>query len=254
MGNNITIVIQTRNEEATIATCIQNAKQFTDSVIVIDTESTDRTVEIAQSLGVPVYSFPNSRYVEPARQFGIEKAPTDWVFLLDADERIGERLAAEIMQTVPTQPYTYYKVPRQNIFAKRVWLKYGGWFPDHQIRLIYKPSFKEWPARIHATPIVEGSMGYLQNPFIHFFHGDVEKMVEKTTVYEDIESDLLFKANRNVTVITFFRKFFGEFFRRFVKNRGFMDGTAGILESVYQAFSKTITWIYLYEKKKSSAL
>jgi glycosyltransferase involved in cell wall biosynthesis len=251
MGSNITVIIQTHNEEANLASCIESVMLFTDSILVIDTESTDKTVEIARQYEVQVLSFPFSRYVEPARQFGIEKASTDWVFFLDADERIGDRLAAEIKQTVASQPFTHYKIPRQNIFGNKRWLKHGGWWPDHQTRLIYKPSFKEWPSRIHSTPVIEGTMGYLQNPFQHYFHGDVEKMVEKTIIYEDVESELLAEANRDVSTPVFFRKFIGEFFRRFVKKTGFMDGNAGVLESVYQAFSKTITWLFLYEKKKS---
>lgn len=251
MANTITVVIQTHNEEASIAECIESVILFTDSIVVVDTESTDRTVEIAKKYEVEVYTFPFSRYVEPARQFGIEKSPTDWVFLLDADERISDRLAAEIHQNISSQPYTYYKIPRQNVFAKKLWLKHGGWWPDHQIRLIYKPSFKEWPARIHSTPVIEGTMGYLQNPFTHYFHGNVEKMVEKTILYEDIEADLLVSADRPVSTGIFFRKFFGELFRRLIQNRGYMDGTVGILESVYQAFSKTITWLFVYEKKKN---
>ncbi len=251
MPRSVTVVIQTRNEEATIAECIENVLKCTNSIVLIDTESTDKTVEIAKKYNVPVHTFPYSRYVEPARQFGIEKAPTDWVFLLDADERIPHELAEEMQQTITNTAFTHFKIPRKNIFGRKVWLKHGGWWPDYQIRLIYKPSFKEWPARIHSTPVLEGSMGYFHNPFLHYFHGDVEKMVEKTIIYEDIESELLANAGRPASTATFFRKFAGEFFRRFVKNTGFMDGSTGILESVYQAFSKTITWLYVYEKKKN---
>ncbi len=254
MSQTVTVVIQTRNEEANIAECIESVLYFTNSIVVIDTESTDRTVEIAKKYKVQVHTYPYSRYVEPARQFGIEKAPADWVFLLDADERIPKALSSEIKQTIANTSFTHFKIPRKNIFGHKVWLKYGGWWPDHQIRLIYKPSFKQWPARIHSTPVLEGSMGYLQNPFIHYFHGDVEKMVEKTIVYEDIESELLATAGRPASTGTFFRKFAGEFFRRFIKNTGFIDGSTGILESVYQAFSKTITWLYVYEKKKNRSV
>jgi len=97
-------------------------------------------------------------------------------------------------------------------------------------------------------------MGFLKNHLIHLFHGNFEEMVKKTIIFEDIESDLLYKANRNVSTLIFFRKFIGELTRRLFKHVGFLDGTVGIMESVYQAFSKTITYIYLYEKKKSSSL
>ncbi len=134
------------------------------------------------------------------------------------------------------------------------WLKNGGWWPDHQMRLINKNFFREWPTQIHSTPKIEGQMGFLENPIIHYFHGDLEKMVEKTIIFENIESDLLHKANRPVQTSTFYRKFLGELYRRLFKRAGFLDGQIGIIESIYQAFSKTITYLYLYEKKKSSSL
>lgn len=267
MGKNITVVIHTYNEEANIKECIESAKLLTEDILVVDMESTDETVKIAKSMNVPVVSHEFSHYVEPARAFGIARAKSGWVFILDADERMTKELAKEIHSIINNTSSnenrisdanlelpTYYKVPRKNIFGRKKWLQHGGWSPDHQIRLIHKNHFKTWPKAIHSTPNIEGEMGYLQNPILHYFHGNLEKMVEKTTIFENIESDLLHKANRPVQTSTFFRKFWGELFRRLIKNGGFWDGPIGIIESIYQAYSKTITYLYLYEKKNSRSL
>lgn len=265
---NITIIIHTFNEESNIQECIESAKLLTGHIIVIDMGSEDNTVTIARNNGAKIFTFPFSHYVEPARKFGIEKADTDWVFILDADERITEELAKEIAARTDSvedpdvasggktelvnENITAYKIPRKNIFGRKKWLKHGGWWPDYQIRLINKKYFEGWPNEIHSTPVINGNIGYFNNPFLHFFHGDFEKMVEKTIIFEDIESDLLYKANRKVKTSTFFRKFLGELYRRLFKNLGFLDGTIGIIESIYQAFSKTVTYLYLYEKKNRS--
>ncbi len=261
MKNNISVVIHTYNEESNIKECIESARILSDDVLVVDMESTDNTVKIAKEMNVPVTTHPFSHYVEPARAFGIARAHSDWIFILDADERITKELAEEIKSVINTklttnnqQPLTYYKVPRKNIFGRKKWLQHGGWSPDHQIRLINKNYFRDWPSEIHSTPIIDGDMGYLNNPILHYFHGDLEKMVEKTIIFENIESDLLYKAKRPVQTPTFFRKFLGELFRRLFKNRGFQDGPIGIIESIYQAYSKTITYLYLYEKKNSRSL
>jgi glycosyltransferase involved in cell wall biosynthesis len=259
MKPTVSVVIHTHNEEANIKECIESAKLLTDTILVVDMESTDKTVSIAKELKVAVEKHPFSHYVEPARAFGIARALSDWVFILDADERITKELAEEIKQITndnkispnDVPAFTYYKVPRKNIFGKKKWLQHGGWSPDHQMRFINKNYFQSWPKEIHSTPKIDGQMGYLKNPILHYFHGDLEKMVEKTTVFEDIESDLLYKANRPVQTSTFFRKFVGEFYRRLIKNGGFWDGPIGIIESIYQAYSKTITYLYLYEKKNS---
>ena len=247
--NNISVLIQTHNEEARVADCIISAKLLTDKIIVVDMESIDKTEEIAKEMGVTVVSFPYSHYVEPGRTFGIQQIKSDWVFILDADERMTAELAQEIKKVVAQTSYTYFKVPRKNMFGGVKWLRHGGWWPDEQIRLVKLSAFKSWPTQIHSTPHISGEMGHLNESFLHFFHGNMESMVQKTLVFEDIESNLLLAAHKPVSTPTFFRKFFGELFRRLVQKAGFLDGTVGIIESVYQAYSKTITYLLLYEKK-----
>ncbi len=255
----ITVIIHSYNEERNILDCINSAKLLTEEIILVDMESTDKTVEIAKSRNVSIFNFQiKSDYVEPAREFGIKKSETDWVLILDADERITEELAKEIKQllAINSSLLTYFKIPRQNIFAgiqtclpAGRWLRHGGWWPDYQIRLINKKYFVNWPKRIHSTPVIKGDFGYLKNPLIHYFHGDLSNMVKKTVIFEDIESNLLLRAKKTSDIKTFFRKFLAELYRRLIKNLGFLDGTFGIIESIYQAFSKTITYLFLYEKQ-----
>jgi len=247
--SDVSILIQTHNEEQNIKACITSAKLLSNSVVVVDMESTDKTQEIAKNNEVIVISFPFSSYVEPGRAFGIQQIKSDWVFILDADERITQALADEIKKTISQTEYTYFKVPRKNMFGGKKWLQHGGWWPDEQIRLIKLSAFESWPTQIHSTPNIKGEIGHLSAPFEHHFHGNVETMVQKTLVFENIESDLLFAANKSVSTSLFFRKFFGELWRRFFRKEGFLDGTVGIIESVYQAYSKTITYLLLYEKK-----
>ena len=215
----IGVVIHTYNEERNIAECIDSARLLTDKIIVVDMYSKDRTVEIARQKGVKVKLFPFSRYVEPAREFGIRSMDSEWVFILDA-----------------------------NLFLGKVFLRHGGWWPDYQIRLIKKSNFIKWPKEIHSTPRIKGKMGFLKNPILHLFHRDFNQMVEKTIIFEDIEADLLFRHKKPVRILTFFRKFLGELYRRLIKNKGFLDGPFGVIEALYQAYSKTITYLFLYEK------
>jgi glycosyltransferase involved in cell wall biosynthesis len=245
----ISILIQTHNEERNIEECITSAKLLSNEIIVVDMESTDNTKSIAQKNEAVVVSFPFSHYVEPGRAFGIQQIKSDWVFILDADERIPLDLAEEIKETVSNTEKTYFKVPRKNMFGGIKWLEHGGWWPDEQMRLIKLSAFESWPTQIHSTPRVKGKMGHLTHSFLHYFHGNIEAMVKKTLVFENIESNLLFEAHKPVNVYTFFRKFFGELFRRLIQRGGFLDGTVGIIESIYQAYSKTITYLLLYEKK-----
>lgn len=250
----ISALIYSYNSESDIEDCIKSAHLLSSDCTVIDFESTDSTVEKAKKMGVKIHALPYTHYVETARNEGINSADTDWVFILDADERITQELAEEIKKAISESEITYYRIPRKEYFAKKKWLQHGGWWPNTQIRLIKKSAFKEWPARIHSFPVIEGTEGQLQHSFLHFSKNDYEQIVNKTINFENIESELLFKANKLVNTITFFRKFFGELYRRLLKQKGYKDGTIGVIESIYQAFSKTITYLYLYEKKNSRAV
>jgi glycosyltransferase involved in cell wall biosynthesis len=253
--NPISVIIHTYNEEKHIAECIQSALFLTQDVIVIDMFSNDDTVQLAKKMGTTIFLHPYTSYVEPSREFGISKATGTWIFLLDADERLTEKLCKTLKEIIqPVAKETHYKVARKNIFGGKKWLQHGGWWPDSQMRFFKKEALIEWPKQIHSTPKFKGSLGYVDEPFLHMFHGDIKGMVEKTILYEGIESDLLYKANKPVSVSTFFRKFLAELYRRLIKKQGYRDGSLGILESMYQAFSKTITYILLYEKKKTSRL
>jgi len=257
MKDKLTVLIFTHNEEKNIEQCILSVKNLTENIIVIDSQSSDKTINILKKEKIKFYSFPYRSYVEPARRFGIDKAKTEWVLILDADERITYELILEILEKIKENKFSHYYIPRKNIFIDR-WLKYGGWWPDYQLRLINKKYFIDWPKQIHSTPKIKGKGDYLKNPLIHLFHGNLELMVKKTAIFEDIEANLLYQANRSVNSLIFFKKFMGEIWRRLFKNFGFLDGNIGIIEAIYQAFSKTITYLFLYEKylfkKKSRSL
>lgn len=250
---NITVVIHGRNVEKSIAECILSAKLLTENVVVVDAGSSDLTSTIARKLDTTVYRHSPTDYVEPARTFDIQKAAGPWVFILDPDERMTPELAQELKDIIskPVE-HSSYRIPRKNIFSQRQWLRHGGWWPDYVSgRLLYKPDFVEWPVEIHSKPIMKGTEGTIHQSFLHYFHSNLENMVVSTIIYEKIESGLLYKAGRPVRVLTLFRKFLGELFRRLIQKAGFMDGTLGIIESIYQAYSKTMTWIFLYEKSNN---
>ncbi len=249
----IGVVIHTYNEERNIKDCIISARLLSKEILVVDMYSKDNTVKIAKKAGVRVKFFPFHRYVEPAREFGIKNTRADWVFILDADERITKELAEEIKNRIGKERFSSYKAPRKNFFLGKVFMRHGGWYPDYQIRLLKKSAFVHWPEEIHSTPKIKGEQGILEQPILHFFHRDFNQMVEKTITFESIEANLLFEHNRKSGVFIFFRKFLGELYRRLIRNKGFLDGGFGVIEAFYQAYSKTITYIFLkelYEKKK----
>ncbi|OGK16512.1 hypothetical protein A2690_04140 [Candidatus Roizmanbacteria bacterium RIFCSPHIGHO2_01_FULL_39_12b] len=246
--NDICVVISLYNEEKLIKDCIVSARKLTSNVIVVDTESTDNTAGVARSMGVKVYSYKKAPIIEPSRNFAIEKADAEWAYILDADERFSQELVDEIKHIIKETNFTHFKGPRLNMFAQKWPMKHGGWWPDPIVRLIKKNSFIKWPKEIHSTPVIKGEMGTLKSPLLHFSQGNLNEMVEKTIRFEDKESLLLYRGNRKASTLTFFRKFLAEFYRRFIRDKGILDGPTGLIASIYQAYSKTVTYLLLYEK------
>jgi len=262
--NNITVIVYAHNDELVIQRAIESARLLTSTVRLVDIGSTDRTAEIAGKLGAQVLSLKQEPYVELVRMKGAEQINTDWVFILDSDEVISPELAGEITSVISSQNsvvsnltsdnghlITSYRVPRKNMFGQSKWLKHGGWWPDLQTRLIKRSALLDWPSVIHSTPKIEGPSMDLREPLLHYSHGDFSQMVHKTIKFEGAESDLLHNAGKKASTLTFFRKFLGELYRRLIKQKGFLDGKEGFAESIYQAYSKTVTYLMLYEKNRS---
>lgn len=244
----LTIVFQVKDAETTISKAITSAKLLTNNIVVMDMQSQDQTAKTAEKAGAKLITIDSFEYVEPVRKYAFTKTSSEWVLILDADEQLTPELASEIKKIINSKTdITHFKIPRLNVFNNQPF-KHGGWWPDSQIRLIKRNAFISWPENIHSTVKVKGKIGYLQNYFLHHFHGNLTQMVNKTLKFEGFESDLLYKANKKVGILTFFRKFFGELYRRLIKFQGWRDGAYGIIESIYQAYSKTITWLLLYEK------
>lgn len=246
----ISVNVIARNEEDDIGGCLKSARLLADEVIFVDMESSDQTKKIAQGLADKVYSHPQTGYVEPARNFGIEKCSGDWVFILDADERITPELAKVLKKKAlqADDNLGAIAVARKNINFG-FWLKRGGWWPDYQVRFIRKKSFIDWPKEIHSFPKIKGEIVNVDVPFVHLAIKNIEEMLERTIRYSEKEANLLFEAGKKTNLLLMVRRMAGEFWRRGIKNKGLLDGPAGIIQVIYQTFSVFITQARLWEKQ-----
>jgi (heptosyl)LPS beta-1,4-glucosyltransferase len=262
----VTVLIYAYNDEENIKRAVDSAKLLSSNIVLIDIGSIDKTAEVAKKSGASIVTLKQLPYVELARMDGVKHAKTEWIFILDSDEVISQDLANEILSVTTSQSqsksadsnefqpvstrFTSYRVPRKNLFGPSKWLRHGGWWPDLQTRLIKKSALQDWPKIIHSTPKIEGESADLKEALLHYSHGDFSQMVHKTIKFEGTESELLHKAGRRASTLIFFRKFLGELYRRLIKQKGFLDGKEGFAESIYQAYSKTVTYLMLYEKSR----
>jgi len=252
MNIKLSAIIITRNEEERIGKCLDSVK-WVEEVIVVDNGSTDKTVEVAKSRA-KVFEHTKGGF-SGMRNRGAREAVGKWLLYVDADEIVNSLLHKEIISKVqsPESKYVAYAIPRKNILLGRE-MKYGGWWPDYVMRLMKKDTFKSWKGELHEQPEISGEIGKLKNPLIHSTHRNLTEMVEKTNEWSEIEAKLMFEAGHpKMTVARFFTAMFREFWYRGIREKGFLDGPIGIIEIVYQVFSRFVSYAKLWEMQIGSS-
>lgn len=183
------------------------------------------------------------------RNEGAKKASSEWLFYIDVDEEVTDDLKNEIKFTINNSQCTNsaFAIPRRNKLLGHT-MHWGGWWPDYVLRLIKKNKLKGWFGELHEQPLIEGQVGKLNNPLLHDSHRNLHDMVEKTNNWSEIEAKLLYESGHpKMNFFRFSSAAFREFWYRGITKLGFLDGTVGIIEIIYQIYSRMITYAKLWE-------
>lgn len=246
----ISVIINAKNEESFIKDCLESVKWADEIILSLSQDSIDRTGEIAKDFGAKIIKqTPREMDYAAWHNQGMREAKGDWLFWVDADERVTPLLKEEIKSSIISHQSSIsaFTIPRRNFLLGKE-LKHGGWFPDYQVRLFKKNKLRGWVGRLHERPEVDGRLGKLQNSMIHLQPDTIEPALEKSIKWSDIEARLLFEANHpKVTWWRILRMGATTLFDRLINKQGFRDGTEGWIESIYQAFHTMIVYIKLWE-------
>ena len=248
----ISLVVNTWNEEANIERCLSSVQTLADEIVVIDMESSDRTHELASKFTDKIYTHSKTGYVEPARNFAINKATGDWILILDADEVITASLASELKKIIAESIYDFVRLPRKNlVFGK--WLKHSGWWPDYKIRF-FKKGMVSWNEEIHSIPITRGNGFDLpaveENAIVHYHYTSISQFLERLNRYTNQEAKQLIESDYQFELPDLIRRPTDEFLSRFFVWEGYKDGLHGLVLSLLQSFSFLITYLKVWEKQK----
>jgi glycosyltransferase involved in cell wall biosynthesis len=245
----ITAIIVARNAQELIGDCLKSVN-WADEMIVVDNGSTDKTTEIAKTAGASILQVEKGSFSQ-RRNLGAKKSKGDWLFYIDADERVTPQLKKEIKSKIGNWKLeignSAFAIPRRNILLGRE-MRFGGWWPDYVLRLIKKEALVRWEGELHEQPKIKGKVGKLKNPLTHITHRSLAQMVAKTNEWSAIEARLLFKAGHpKMAWWRFISVAAREFWHRGIIKLGFLDGVVGVIEIIYQMFSRMITYAKLWE-------
>jgi glycosyltransferase involved in cell wall biosynthesis len=223
--SSLSVTVITHNEEANIVPCLDSAR-WADEIVVLDSHSTDRTVALARQFTDRVLSVPWQGFGKTKNQ-AVAEARNPWVFVLDADERITPSLRQEIQGILQADgPADGYRVPRRNHFCGR-FIKHLGWYPDYSIRLFRKAKGRFVEREVHESVEVNGQVGTLQHPMLHYTYRSISDFVLRLDRYSSLAAQELVNRGRKPLLGELVWRPFFTFLKLYVLKRGFLEGRDG---------------------------
>ena len=248
----ISATIITFNEAANIRAACESVN-WADEIIVVDSESTDETRDIASSCGAKVIKRDWPGFAAQ-KQFAVDQAAHEWIFSLDADERVSPELATtiEALRQVPERLADGYLIPRRSFYQAR-WIKGGGWYPDRQLRLFRKSSGRWDPRLIHESVKMNAGtrIETLAGDLLHYSVQDAahhHRMIGER--YAPLAAQQMLAEGKTTSAIKIAVAAPSAFIRSFILKGGFRDGVAGLSIASFAAHHAFLKHILLWEKQR----
>ena len=222
----LSVIIICKNEAANICDCIASIA-WANEIIVVDSGSVDDTVSLAREMGARVYEHADWPGFGPQKNLALGYASKDWVFSLDADERVTPELRTEIEQAMCDAQAEGYYVPRLSQFCGR-FVRHAGWYPDYVLRLFKRDAGRFSESLVHETVLLTGATAKLTKPLLHYSYltsDDVERKVEH---YSMAAAQQMFQAGKRSSLTSAMLSGAWAFVRTYVIRLGVLDGSAGL--------------------------
>lgn len=247
--NKISAVIITYNEASRIKATLENL-QWCDEIIVVDSHSTDQTVEICQSYHCKVFLKKFEGY-GTQKQFAVACASHDWILSIDADEIVTKELQEEI-KNLMVKDFTNHAffIPRSLIFMSQK-MRFGGEYRNLQLRLFNRKYANFNAATVHETVIVEnGSIGKLQNELLHYSYKDTEDYFTKFNRYTSLAAEKLYQEGKSKPISLIMIRLPFDFFYKYLIQGLILDGFAGFVWALFSSFYPIVKYVKLEEKRR----
>lgn len=239
----LSVIVIALNQEDNIGPCLESAR-FADEIVLVDTGSTDRTVELARAFTDRIFS-TEWRGFGATKNFALEQARGDWVFSLDTDERVPDGLRDEILQVVENNgPLAGYRVPRKNYFCGR-WVRRAGWYPDLTLRLFRRDKGRFWERAVHEEVRVDGPVGNLKTPLEHYSYRSMSEYVQRMDRYARLAAQELAKSGRRPLAGELLWRPVAAFMNRYLIRLGLLEGLTGYTVSVLSGMYTFLKYYYL---------
>jgi len=269
----LSVAIITKDEEMNLPACLQSAA-FAAQIVVVDSGSTDATLQIARDFGCDLFEEPWRGGFGAQKQFAINQCHCPWIIVLDADERIPLETAAVIARLINSntddvlkrcsdlpshegadlinnKTIAGYSFPRKNFFQGR-WIRHAGWWPDRLVRLFRRGQGGMSSAAVHEGLEVNGVVAHLDVPLEHFTESDFSKILQKIDRYSGLGAQEAYNAGRRATVSGALLRAGLTFFQDYILRLGLLDGPQGLTLAVTDSVNKFFKYAKLAEMVRKS--
>lgn len=249
----ISLIVITKNSEKTLEFCLNSVGELFPEVILVDDCSTDKTIEIAQKYQAKIFQ-KELKSFGVQKQFALDQATGQWIFLIDSDEVATAELVQEIEHVIAQSvSLNAYKIMRRNFYFGK-WLRFGGKHPDWQVRLFKRGTVQFSENIVHEKVIVNGRVGHLENQINHFSYPDLNTWLQKLKMFSEFRAEELYRKGKRPSPFNFFQfcvlRPVWRFDKRFFLKLGFLDGLPGLLAAIHDVLTEILTYLLLSQKCK----
>jgi glycosyltransferase involved in cell wall biosynthesis len=231
--NRVSVTVIAWNEEDRLKACLESVG-WADEIIVIDAESTDKTVQVAREFTDKIWVRPWPGFAAQ-KNFALELADGEWILSLDADERVTPELRSRIDAIVRAGgPADGYAIPRRNLFWG-AWVRHGGLYPDYQLRLFRRGAGRFVDSAVHESVMVAGRVEKVAEPLLHHSYRGLDDFVTRSNRYSTLAAAELVKRGGHPTLLGLALRPLGRFLSMYILRAGFLDGWRGFVLAVLYA-------------------
>lgn len=247
--NRLAVLILTKNEEKNIADCVRNARQAADEVVVIDSGSTDKTVELAEQSGAKVSYRAWDDDFSAQRNFALTQTGAEWVLYLDADERLNGEMIAAVKKIVATGALDHQYAMERKSVAFGTKFNHGVLKPDHVARMFPRTKV-QWVNKVHEHPVCSLPLENLAGHLEHYTYTSWQQWEGKLCQYTTVWAEDAYASGKRTSLPGIFLHSLGGFFKMFILRAGFLDGWMGTYMCFNHFFYEMLKYLKLHELQR----
>lgn len=244
----LSVVVITKNEERNIDDCLGSVHGWADEIIIVDDESTDKTVELAKKYATKIlHRKMDNEGIH--RNWAYAQAKNEWVLSLDADEIASDELKEEISRVLPSTQFHAFDIPLRN-YIGQYWVQYSGWYPANKLRLFMKSRFKYEEVGVHPKVFLDGGTGHLTKDIIHKGYPDFEHFLASLNRQTTLEAKKWIETGRSMPLGKAVWRTIDRFPRSYIGKKGYKDGFIGFMIAFFASLYQIMSYAKYWELKK----